>query len=238
MCKRVDLQKIHDEEHPNQAFPQVLLALIRLERKAFNDFASVEEDCRQVEEMRTVLSKLSVTHIDSDNYATYLFKRAEQLSAHLETYKQIVGKIDFGHEIEDIFSKVSKQFLDYLKERIEFKSVWIESLELIELGKQTVEERLLCLVKLQSIAQEAYEAKNYFELSDIKAKCDQELAVVNEMMETCLSSGKKCKEYGSQLYDQLTELEGSFQGVVKLSMNRINEMKRTPAVAGDASTKW
>lgn len=52
-------------------------------------------------------------------------------------------------------------------------------------------------------------------------------------MDDCLNSGKECKEYGSHLYEQLTILEVCFQDVVKLSMNRINEMKRTPATISD-----
>lgn len=240
MCRCFDYQlKLDEEEHPDQAFPQVLLALTRLERRAFADLTTVEDDCRQVEEMRTVLAKLSLTHTDSDNYASYLFQRAEQLSAHLETYKKIIGKIDIGSEIESTFSRVSKQFVEYLEKKLDFKTIWIECFSLIDNCKQTVEEKLLTLVKLQSIAQENYDAKNYFELSEVKDLCDQELAEVNDMMESCLGSGKYCKEFGSDLYDQLTELEVCFQQVVKMSMNRINEMKRTPATAVNCdSVDW
>ena len=56
MCKCFDKnQKIQNEENPDQAFPQVLLALIRLERKAYKDFSAVEDDCKQVEEMQGIL---------------------------------------------------------------------------------------------------------------------------------------------------------------------------------------
>ena len=180
-----------------------------------------------------ILAKLTNSHIESDSYANYLFSRAEQLSSHLETYKKIVGKIDIGAEIENNFVTVSKKFVDYLKEKLDFKTIWIECLELIEIGKRTVEEKLLTLVELKSNADDAYEAKNYFDLSDIRVKCDQELSIMSESMETCLTCSKRCKEFGSQLYNQLTELEVCFQQIVKLSMNRINEMKRTPAVNCD-----
>lgn len=229
MCKCFDYsEKVRNEEHPDQAFPQVLLAVTRLERKAQKDYRSVRDDWRQVEEMRTILGKLTTSHIDSDNYANYLFKRAEQLSAHLETYKKIVGKIDIGTEIEKSFEKVSKKFIEYLKSKLEFKTLWIDSLETIEIGKRTVEEKVLVLASWQTVAENAYEAKNYFDLGEIRTKCDEELAFMNELMESCLACGKRGKEYGSHLYDQLTELEVCFQEVVRHSMNRINEMKRTP----------
>mgnify|MGYP007002792197 CR=1 FL=1 len=234
MCKCFDYKlKIDAKEHPDQAFPQVLLALIRLERRALDDLTTVEDDCKQVQDMLTVLAKLSLTHTDSDNYASYLFKRAEQLSAHLETYKKIVGKIDIGSEIEDTFGQVSKQFVEYLEKRLNFKAIWMECFSLIENCKYTVQEKLLTLVKLQSIAQENYDAKNYFELGEIKDRCDQELEEVSDIMESCLSSGKSCKEFGSDLKAQLSELELVFQQVVKMSMNRINEMKRTPATSAN-----
>lgn len=239
MCKCFDYkQKIHTENHPDEDFPQVLLALIRLERRAIADLSTVEDDCRQVEEMRTILAKLSLTHTDSDNYANYLFKRAEQLSAHLETYKKIVGKINIGSEVECTFSQVSKQFVEYLKKKLDFKTIWIESFSLIESCKQTVEEKLLTLVKLQSIAQDNYDAKSYFDLADIKENADSELAEMSDIMETCLSTGKRCKEFGADLYGQLTELEVCFQKVVKMSMDRINQMKRTPASTDCDSVNW
>jgi len=74
-------------------------------------------------------------------------------------------------------------------------------------------------------------------LGDIKIKCDQELALMNETMESCLGCGKRCKEFGSELFQKLTQLEVSFQDIVKLSMNRINEMKRTPATSCD-NVQW
>ena len=237
MCKCFDDKiKSHNEEHPDQTFPQVLLALIRLERKAFKDFSSVEDDLRQVEEMRTMLNKLTLSHMDSDNYANYLFKRAEQLSAHLDTYKKIVGKIDIGCEIEKSFDKISHKFVDYLKEKLAFKTIWIEGLQSIEIGKRTTEEKIVVLTELKSVAEDAYEAKNYFDLDDIRTRSDQELNAMNELIDTCLEGGKRCKEFGSQLYDQLTELEVCFQEVVRLSMNRINEMKRAPL--GNQQLNW
>ena len=159
------------------------------------------------------------------------------MSSHLDTYKQIIGKIDIGSEIENSFVHISTKFVNYLKEKLKFKTIWIESLEIIEVGKRTAQEKLITLVELKSIAEDAYETKNYFDLSDIRGKCDQEFAALNEMMESCLACGKRCKEFGSELYDQLTELEICFQQVVKLSMNRINEMKRIPAVSCD-SASW
>lgn len=239
MCMCFDYkQRIHTENDPEEDYPQVLLALIRLERQAIADLSTVEDDCRQVEEMRTILAKLSLTHTDSDNYANYLFQRAEQLSAHLETYKKIIGKIDIGSEVECTFSQISKQFVKYLKKRLDFKTIWIESFSLIESCKQTVEDKLLALAKLQSLAQDNYDEKNYFDLADIKEIADQELAEMSDFMEICLKTGKRCKEFGADLYDQLTELEVCFQKVVKMSMNRINEMKRTPASADCDSANW
>jgi len=188
--------------------------------------------------MKSILERLAVSHIDSDNYANYLFKRAEQLSTHLDTYKKIIGKIDIGTEIEQSFEKISKKFVEYLKSKIEFKNLWIESLQAIEIGKRTVDEKVLALIELESIASDAYEEKNYFDLGEVRSKCDAELAFMNEMLETCLTCGKRCKEFASHdLYDKLTELEICFQEVVRHSMNRINEMKRAPATLCD-SPHW
>lgn len=176
MCKCLGRrQKLRNEEQPDQAFPQLLLALIRIQRKAYQDYHSVEEDYRQICEMQTILLKLTITHMDTDDYANYLFKRAEQLSSHLETYKNIIGKIEIGSIIEDNFSNVSQKFVDYLKERVDFKCKWIEAMQMIELGKQLVRDKVRTISELQTMAKKAYDNEQYIDLGEIGEKCHQEM---------------------------------------------------------------
>lgn len=218
-----------ESEKQEEDVSKVLLAVSDLKRKARIDYATIEEGFDQLSEMQTVLSKLIVTHIDSDNYANHLFKRAEQLSSHLETYKKIVGKIDIGLDIHHRFHTVSDKFIDYLRERIEFKATWIEGMQTIEEGKKTVDSKLIILNEMSPLAHQLFEADDYFELRDLRTRFDTEFAALNDLVECCFQCGKRCKELGNHLYNRLAELESCFQSVVKCSMSRINEMKRTPA---------
>ncbi|KAH7636375.1 hypothetical protein DERF_002398 [Dermatophagoides farinae] len=211
------------------SLPRILQALIRMERKAENDYHLIQSRLGQIKEMESILNKLIVTHIDSDNYVDYLFKRAEQLSGHLETYENIIGKIDIGEPIRKNFKQISFEFIEYLKRKIEFKSVWIESMERIEMGRQTIKEKVMKLDDFKQTIDDAYENGEYFRLSEQKTEFDQQLDQMNNLVDNCFQSGQQSKELSSILHDKLTELESNFQHIVRESMDKINDIKRTSA---------
>ncbi|OTF72888.1 hypothetical protein BLA29_000067 [Euroglyphus maynei] len=158
----------------SSSLPRILQALIRMRRNAENDYYIIQSRLEQIKEMEIIINKLIATHIDSDNYVDYLFKRAEQLSAHLETYENIIGKIDIGNNIRKNFKSISFEFIEYLKRKIEFKSVWIEGMQTIEMGRQIITEKIMKLNDFQQTIDDVYENREYFRLSDYRTEFDNE----------------------------------------------------------------
>lgn len=217
--------KLEKDENPGQPFPKVLQALARLERNADIDYRSIKECLCQTEEIETILHKLTNTHCDSENYANYLFERTEQLSEHFETYRKIIGKVSIGSDVQVRFQNILEKIAYYLEEKIEFKSFWIESLELIESSQCSIRERIAILRGLLATVETMYEERDYFELTDLKVKFEDEVNTMNELVECCFNSSKRCKVYTTRLHDNLLEMESCFQAVVKESMSRIVEIK-------------
>ncbi|XP_075679053.1 uncharacterized protein LOC113791136 [Dermatophagoides pteronyssinus] len=209
------------------SLPRILQAIIRMERQADNDYYLIQSRLLQIKEMESILNKLISTHLDSDNYVDYLFRRAEQLSTHLETYENIIGKIDIGNEIRQNFKQISNEFVEYLKQKIQFKSIWIENLQTIEIGRQTIREKISKSDDFRQLIENLYENDEYFQLNEQRLKFDQEFDELNNQVDNCFQYGQQTKELSSKLYDKLTELETNFQRIVRESMNKINDIKRT-----------
>lgn len=210
--------------------PTILQALLRLEQTAQNNYNAIQSCLEQFKEMEKILNKLVVTHFDSDNYVEYLFRRAEQLSTHLETYKKIISKIDIGEDIRLEYKKISFDFIEYLKQKIEFKSVWIDNMQIIESGRQTIIEKLSKSDQIRQSANDAFDERRYFDLNDLRGKMEEDITNLNEMVDNCFRCGQRSKELSTALYDKLAELESQFQMVVKKSMNKIDEIKSSSII--------
>lgn len=227
MCICFDLTtKQFNEEHPDQAFPKVLLAIIRLERQANEDYESIKDGVNQVDEMLKILDKCTNTHVESDKYADHLFDRAHKLSEHFKTYETIIDKVAIGYRVRKQFDLLSQQFTLYLHAKLEFKTLWIDGMRTIKTSTEDIKASQSVFESLAIKATKAYQTNQFFDLSSIRKEYNIELLLINNYMNQCFEVSKKCKHYGTNLYEQLSELEDSFQKVVRLSMERINEMKK------------
>lgn len=223
MCKFDEYSNRDNDE--NQRIPKVLRALIRMKMKAENEFNLIQDRLERIKDMETIVNKLVSAHLDSDDYVDYLFIRAEQLSSHLETYKKIIGKIDIGEDIRQTFRTISYEFIEYLKRKIEFKTLWMESMQTIDSGRELLREKIAKLNELNSLANEAVNNDEYFQLKDLRLKFDEELLNMNNLLDNCFQCGQQSKELSNLLSNKLTQLEADFQQVVRSSVNKLNEIK-------------